>query len=73
MLGFELADKDSIPAFAGVDKTASIQFVNRLHDAGVLTIPSGAQIVRLLPALNLTFQQAEEGVSAIEKVVKLLA
>jgi len=73
MLGFEVADKNQIPAFSGVEKTASIQFVNRLHEAGVLTIPSGAQIVRLLPALNLTFQQAEEGVSAIENVVKSLA
>ncbi|MBI5774599.1 MAG: acetylornithine transaminase [Verrucomicrobia bacterium] len=73
MLGFELADKEQIPAFAGADKAASIQFVNRLHEAGVLTIPSGAQIVRLLPALNLTFQQAEEGVTAIESVAKSLA
>jgi acetylornithine aminotransferase/acetylornithine/N-succinyldiaminopimelate aminotransferase len=73
MIGFELAEKDRIPAFAASDKTASIQFVNRLHEAGVLAIPSGAQVVRLLPALNLTRAQAEEGLQRIESVVARLA
>jgi len=39
MLGVELAEKENIPAFAAIDKSASLQFVNRLHDAGLLTIP----------------------------------
>ena len=73
MLGFELAEKEKIPTFAGSDKTASIQFVNRLHEAGLLAIPSGAQVIRLLPALNLTRSQAEEGVKIIESVVTRLA
>jgi acetylornithine aminotransferase/acetylornithine/N-succinyldiaminopimelate aminotransferase len=73
MIGFELAEKDRIPAFAASDKTASIQFVNRLHEAGVLAIPSGAQVVRLLPALNLTRAQAEEGLQQIASVVARLA
>ena len=72
MIGLELADKDQIRAFARHDKTASLQFVNRLHEAGLLTIPSGAQIVRLLPPLNLTRAEAEEGVSLIEKTVRNL-
>lgn len=71
MLGLELAE--NIPAFAASDKAASIQFVNRLHEAGVLTIPSGNQIVRLLPALNLTRGEAEEGIWIIESVVAGLA
>ena len=73
MLGIELVEKEKIPAFAASDKTPSIQFVNRLHDAGVLTIPSGAQVVRLLPALNLTRLQAEEGMKIIESVAASLA
>jgi acetylornithine aminotransferase/acetylornithine/N-succinyldiaminopimelate aminotransferase len=73
MLGFELAEKEKIPAFAGSDKTASIQFVNRLHDLGLLTVPSGAQKLRLLPPLNLARAQAEEGVSVIRSLVKSLA
>lgn len=71
MLGLELAE--NIPAFAASDRAASIQFVNRLHEAGVLTIPSGNQIVRLLPALNLTRGEAEEGIRIIESVVAGLA
>jgi len=72
MIGLELIKRENIAAFAEVEKTASIQFVNRLHEAGLLTIPSGAQVVRLLPALNLTQQQAEEGLSIIERVAKSL-
>lgn len=73
MLGFELASKDRIPALAGGDKTAAAQFVDRLHQAGVLTVPAGPQIVRLLPALNLTEAQAAEGVAAIETIAAKLA
>jgi len=73
ILGLELADKDAIPAFAKVEKTASIQFVNKLLEAGVVTIPSGAQVIRLLPPLNLTASQAEEGIAVIRRVVKSLA
>ncbi|MEW6303271.1 MAG: acetylornithine transaminase [Verrucomicrobiota bacterium] len=73
MLGFELADAKTIPAFAATDKAASLQFVNRLHDAGLMTIPSGAQVVRLLPALNLKRAEAEEGIGIIEKTVKAIA
>jgi acetylornithine aminotransferase/acetylornithine/N-succinyldiaminopimelate aminotransferase len=72
MLGFELAPKDELPALAGGDKPASLQFVNRLHELGVLTIPSGDRVVRLLPPLTLTRTQAGEGITAIERVVKSL-
>jgi acetylornithine aminotransferase/acetylornithine/N-succinyldiaminopimelate aminotransferase len=71
MLGLELADK--IPALAASDKPAAIQFVNRLHAAGVLTIPAGTQVVRLLPPLNLRRQEAEEAMAKIEELVKTLA
>ena len=70
MLGIELAEK--IPAFAASDKTQALQFVNRLHAAGVLTVPAGNQIVRLLPPLNLKPQEAGEGISKIEEIVKSL-
>ena len=70
ILGIELAE--NIPSFAGSEKTSALQFVNRLHDAGVLTIPSGNNIARLLPALNLTRSDAVEGIGIIESVVKQL-
>ena len=70
MIGFELAEKEKIPALAGNDKTASLQFVNRLHEAGLLTVPSGAQVIRLLPPLNLSRAEAEAGLALIEKVLR---
>ena len=73
MLGFELQDRERIPGFATSDKPASLQMVNRLHEAGALTIPSGNQIVRLLPALSLPRSLAEEGLAVIEQVVKSVA
>jgi acetylornithine aminotransferase/acetylornithine/N-succinyldiaminopimelate aminotransferase len=73
ILGLELVEKEKIPAFAKSDKSAALQFVNRLHEIGVLTIPAGTQIVRLLPPLNLKPQEAGEGISKIEEVIKSLA
>ena len=71
MLGFEL--DPNIPALARNGKAPSLEFASRLHDAGLLTIPSGTHVIRLLPALNLPRQQAEEGLGIIEKVVRTLA
>jgi acetylornithine/succinyldiaminopimelate/putrescine aminotransferase len=73
MLGLELVEKEQIPALAGQAKVASIQFMTRLHEAGVLTIPAGADVVRLLPALNLTRAQAEEGIGIFERVLESFA
>ena len=73
MLGVEIAEKEAIPAFAASDKSASAQLVNRLHEAGLLMVPSGNQILRLLPPLNLTRAQAEEGIAILERVVRGLA
>ena len=67
MIGIELAS--DIPALSNDGRAASLQFVNRLHDAGLLSIPSGTQVIRLLPPLNLSRQEAEEGIRVIEKVV----
>jgi acetylornithine aminotransferase/acetylornithine/N-succinyldiaminopimelate aminotransferase len=72
MIGFELAPKEQIPAFASSDKAASMQFVNRLHQAGLLTVPSGTQVVRLLPALNLQRAEVEEALGIIEGAVRAL-
>jgi len=67
LIGIELAADHA--AFANNGKAPSIQFVNRLHEAGLLTIPAGSHIVRLLPPLNLRQSEAEEGLKIIESVV----
>lgn len=71
IIGFELAS--GIGAFASSDKAPAIQFTNRLHEAGVLAIPAGNQVLRLLPPLNLRRQEADEGLSIIRSVVAKLA
>lgn len=73
IMGFELVEKEKIPAFAMNDKTAAVQFTNRLQAAGVIVVPAGTQILRILPPLNLKPQDAGEGISKIEEVVKSLA
>lgn len=70
MLGLELRAREEVPAFGGSDKPAATQFIQRLHDAGLLTIPSGTQIVRFLPALNLAKPQAEEGLEVLDRVAR---
>lgn len=68
MIGFELAH--GVSALSAEGKAPSIQLVNRLHQAGVLTIPSGQSVVRLLPALNLSDVEAAEGIRRIETVIQ---
>jgi len=70
MIGLEF--EPEFPALAHEEKSPAIQVVNRLHDAGVLTVPAANSVVRLLPALNLSQRQAEEGLRAIEEVVEEL-
>jgi len=70
MIGVEF--EREFPAFAHEEKSPAIQVVNRLHEAGVLTVPAATSVVRLLPALNLSQRQAEEGLRAIEEVVEEL-
>jgi acetylornithine/N-succinyldiaminopimelate aminotransferase len=67
MIGLEL--QEDIASFSGSDKTVAVQFVNRLHEAGILAIPAGKQVIRLLPPLNLTAAQASEAMRLMESVV----
>jgi acetylornithine aminotransferase/acetylornithine/N-succinyldiaminopimelate aminotransferase len=43
--------------------------VKKLHERGLLTVPAGNSVIRLLPALNLSKGEAEEGLRIIEKLV----
>ena len=73
MRGLVLHPKDGIAAFAGQEASASAQFVNKLHEAGMLTVGSGDQVVRLLPPFNTTAAEAEEALDKIEGVAKSAA
>ena len=68
MMGFELAA--NIPGLAGGPKTPAARFIDLLHQAGMLAIPAGTQVVRLLPPLNLNRNEARECVDIIESVIE---
>jgi len=38
-----------IPALTAGEKSPAVQFINRLHEAGALAVPSGTHIIRILP------------------------
>jgi predicted acetylornithine/succinylornithine family transaminase len=71
MIGLEFRTDAS--GFGGNEKAPALQVVERLHNAGVLTVPAGTAVVRFLPALNITRSEAVEGLHAIEAVVAELA
>jgi len=71
MIGLEF--RADAPRFRGSEKVPALQVVERLHAAGVLTVPAGTSVIRLLPALNLARPEAMEGLRAIEGVVAELA
>ena len=72
MLGIELAPNiRDLPGDAS--RTRAVRFAQMLHAAGVLAIPAGAQVLRLLPPLNLHQSEAEEGLVALERLAAKLA
>jgi acetylornithine/N-succinyldiaminopimelate aminotransferase len=70
MIGIEFEPK--LPIFTNEEKSPAIQVVNRLHGKGVLTVPAATSVIRLLPPLNLSESQADEGLRAIQNVVEEL-
>jgi len=71
MIGLEL--HPSAPGFAAGERSPALQTVDRLHGQNLLTVPAATSVVRLLPALNLSRGEAEEGLRAIKCVVEALA
>jgi acetylornithine/succinyldiaminopimelate/putrescine aminotransferase len=61
MIGFELEE-------AG-DANSALAFVKRLMAAGLLAIPAGERVIRLLPPLNVTATEVDE---ALEKIKRTL-
>ena len=62
----EGGDGGAPPAPAGA-------LVEKLHDLGLLTVPAGTDVVRLLPALNTTAEDVEECLELLERGVSELA
>jgi len=59
--------RPTIPNLPGENtKPVAVRFVQLLHTLGLLTIPAGTQVVRLLPPLNLRQSEAEEALQIIQ-------
>jgi acetylornithine aminotransferase/acetylornithine/N-succinyldiaminopimelate aminotransferase len=72
MLGLELA-QTLVHLPGDTSKTKAVRFVALLQAAGVLTIPAGENVLRFLPALNLSRAEAKEGLDILESVVATLS
>jgi len=71
MLGLELAP-DIPNLLEDPSRPQAVRFARMLHAAGLLTIPAGSQVLRLLPPLNLRRSEAEEGLAILEAVAAKL-
>ena len=56
MIGIELKEK-------------SQPYITKLQEMGVLTIPAGATVIRLLPPLTIEYEQLDGVIDAISKVL----
>lgn len=65
MLAFELAGNFAEQVPAAGDRAPSLFLVDRLHTAGLLTIPSGTHAIRWLPPLNVTREQLDEAAAIL--------
>jgi acetylornithine/N-succinyldiaminopimelate aminotransferase len=62
MVGFELAE--------GPEANVAIPFVKKLMAAGLLAIPAGDRVVRLLPPLNVTTAEVDEALEIIGRSLR---
>ena len=72
MLGIELAPDFAERAGTG-SRPPSLWLVDRLHEAGMLTIPSGTQAIRWLPPLNVTREEVAHAVEILKGVLEKAA
>ena len=73
MLAFEL-----VPDFVervphAKERGPSLFVVDRLHEAGLLTVPSGAHSIRWLPPLNVQRAEIDEAAGILRSVLQALA
>ena len=71
-----LKDVRGIGLMIGIEfqpRFKAVEVVKELHKRNLLTVPAGNSVIRLLPALNLSRSDAEEGLKIIQNLVSDLA
>jgi acetylornithine aminotransferase/acetylornithine/N-succinyldiaminopimelate aminotransferase len=71
MIGVELMPE--VPGLKVEGKPPASVFTAKAMELGLLVVPAGSQVFRLLPALNLTPAEAEEGVGILRQLFETLA
>jgi len=66
MLGIELVSDFAERAQLPPGKAPCLFMVERLHEAGLLTIPSGTHAIRWLPPLNVTLAEVDEAIGILQ-------
>jgi len=69
MLGIQLVADFAARAGTGT-RPPSLWLVDRLHDAGLLTIPAGTHAIRWLPPLNVTREEVARAVEILAGVLE---
>ena len=72
MLGIELVPDFATRAHLPVEKVPALFLVERLHEAGLLTIPSGTHALRWLPPLNVRCEEIEEAAAIFARTLAAL-
>lgn len=73
MVGLQLADAYAEAAGLPAGTTPAMDFSRRLIDSGLLVIPAGSHVIRLLPPLNVRREEIESAVSLIGLALKKVA
>ena len=69
MIGIELVPDFAARTTLPGGKVPSLATVERLHDAGLLTIPSGTHALRWLPPLNVSREEIDEAAGILARVL----
>ena len=69
LLGIELAPDFAARMKLPEGKTPALWMVERLHDAGLLTVPSGTHAFRWLPPLNVKREEIDEAAGILRRAL----
>jgi acetylornithine/N-succinyldiaminopimelate aminotransferase len=72
MIGIELREDFSGLQHLAAGKAPSIFIVEKLHEAGLLTVPSGTHTIRWLPALNVSAAEIDEATRILRETLSAL-
>jgi len=51
------------------EQEVAADIVKKLADAGLITIAAGTKVVRILPALNVTNSEVQDGLGILHRVL----